>query len=73
MGCTSSESIVFVDWTIFERGNNYTNDMGSDVIKYFLDVVNNEWEFQDGDDDIGSVSSNCEPAATNSPDKQDAQ
>jgi len=50
MGCTSSESIVFVDWTIFERGNNYTNDMGSDVIKYFLDVVNNEWEFQDGDD-----------------------
>jgi len=60
-----SENIVYVDWTVFIRGNSYTTLQNKGVVKYVLDVVNNEWEFQTGDDAVVSVSSNCDFAATN--------
>lgn len=59
----------YVGLTYFYRDNNFTTARNDtpEVIRYTLDVVNNQWYFVDGREETG-VSSSCTLAVTNWPD-----
>jgi len=62
---------IYVGLTYFNRGNNFTaaNRDKPEISEFTLDVVGDEWIFQTSDPDVGSVSSSCELAASNWPNK----